>query len=136
MNITIICDECKGTFGLAAIDLKEEDIIVDDGVGLRMTFFTCPVCSKRYTILVDSKDTLRVLADYIDICKRLTKHHNKHKNPPQKLVERMFKTKQRLINARNRLNKRYDKSFYQIGDRKEQLEIRVPATKIAGEKEN
>lgn len=136
MDTTIICDQCKGTFGLAEIDLKEEDILVDDGAELRLTSYTCPMCNKRYTVLIDSKDTLRLLADYRSVCKRLAKYYSKHKTPPSKLIERMFKAKQRLTDTRNRLNKRYDRSFYQIGDKKEQLELCVPATKIAGEKES
>lgn len=132
MNITVTCKECKGTFGLTAVDLKEADIVAEDGAELKLTFYTCPECKKRYTVMVDNADTLRILADYTSVCSRLRTHHEKHKNPPQKLVERMFKLKQKLLNARNRLNKRYDKSFYQIGDAKEQLEISVPATNTAG----
>lgn len=62
---TIKCDLCHGKFRLTKDVLKEEQVTLHqeglDPHEVRLTYLYCPLCGKRYPVIMDDETTLPLL---------------------------------------------------------------------------
>lgn len=136
MKLNVTCNNCNNEFTMSNEQLIREEIKIEGSEErVWLTFFDCPNCKHRYSIILDTEKTM-ALKDKMNMkVARITEmtlygekvHANQYKS--------VLGLKVRIENQCKALISKYNKSFYQLGDIKEQLDIRLPAAKIAGEEE-
>lgn len=125
----IYCDICHGEFAINRETLKEEKVTLTKEEtaqthDVTLTFIQCPLCGKRYVALIDDAETLPIATELRECLKRRLRFISKDKPVPAKLEEKYKKLSRKLNIKRQKLGERYNGSFYQIEDTKEQLDYR------------
>lgn len=122
-----VCDICHHQFQVSRDTLKEENITIEkDGLAhdVVLTYLYCPNCGKRYPVIMDNSETLPILHELKDCMMRRMKFYGKQKPVPQKLQEKYTKLNRKLDFKRQQLAEKFNGSFYQTDEGKEQLEYR------------
>ena len=125
----IYCDICYGKFSITRETLREEKVMLHKEETAQthevtMTFIQCPLCGKRYVALMDDEETLSVLAELRECFRRRLKFVSKSKPVPEKLEHKYKKLSHKLDLKRHKLAERFNGSFYQTDEGKEQLDYR------------
>lgn len=129
-NTDVICNVCRKPFKLTREVLHEEEIALYKGEtkevstthNVVLTYLTCPLCGKRYVVIMDDAETLPILAEMRDVMKRRLKFLQAGKQTPLKLEEKYKKLNRKLDFRRRQLAEEYNGSFYQLGESVEQLD--------------
>lgn len=124
-TINIVCDECKESFDSKKIKLQKQ-IIEIEGTPLQLTFYDCPLCGKRYDVLIGNQETLRVKRNTDSLAKKLQSNARKRKVPTEYQVNKMLIAQIKLKKLYDDLFNQFNLSFYQSGDVKQQLNITIP----------
>jgi hypothetical protein len=125
--LSIKCDHCSEVMKLRQIKLKKKDILIlNDNKKLTLTYFECIKCGQAYHVIIDDEKTIEMFKRIRWLTKQL---EFKVTNRAEQMVDYRCEL-QRLMTDfklnRDALNKHYNKSFYQSGDLKEQLDISLP----------
>lgn len=132
MNVKVKCGNCEKEILLSRFHLKEKSIIMEkDNKRLKLTYYNCPNCNKEFTVLVDDEETLKYLEKYKQLVNRVAKIAKSTGNATStKAYKQMISIQKKFKNKRDDLNRRYNGSFYLVGEEKYQLEISVPDTQV------
>lgn len=129
---TIKCDLCGREFRLNKSVLKEEQVTLqkDDMKPheVTVTFLTCPLCGKRYPVIMDDETTLPMLQKLQTVLVKQVKQVKKGYNPSPELARKKQQLNWKLDFKRQKLAEKYNGSFYQLEDGTiEQLDYRYHA---------
>ena len=123
-NIT--CDICHRKVALTKDLLEEKEVVLEkDGVDphkVTLTVLTCPMCGKSYPVLMDDSETSAILAELKTVVQKQYKAQAKGIQPKAKVTRKQQSLRNKLNFKRQQLAKKFDKSFYQTEDGKEQLD--------------
>ena len=126
-DTAIKCDLCKGTFKLAPKHLREVRVTLEkEGLpahDVTLTFLECPICGKRYIVIMDDAKTLPLVQKLRQIAAKRYKLIKAGK--PSSTLERKHKEAEwKLSFNRQKLAEKYYGSFYQLEGTMEQLDYR------------
>lgn len=129
---TIKCDLCHGEFHLAREVLKEEQVTLhQEGLEpheVRLTYLYCPLCGKRYPVIMDDESTLPLLEKLRSVMAKQFKQVKKGFNPNPQLEKKRRELNRRLDFKRQKLAEKYKGSTYQLENGlMEQLDYRYHA---------
>lgn len=129
---TVKCDLCNREFRLTKDVLKEEQVTLQkEGMKpheVTVTFLTCPICGKRYPVIVDDETTLPLLEKLRNILLKQVKQTKRGFNPSAELAKKRQQLNWKLDFKRQKLAEKYNESFYQLEDGTlEQLDYRYHA---------
>ena len=128
MNNMVSCDLCKASFALTRDALTEQQVILErEGFPdhpVQLTSLTCPHCGKSYPVVMDDETTLPFLEEARALYVRKIKYEQKRQPIQAKLQEKCKKNQQKLGFYRRRLAEKFNGSFYQTADGKQQLDYR------------
>ena len=129
-NHTIKCDLCRGEFHLAKDHVKEVQVTLNkeglDPHEVTMTFLECPICGKRYIVIVDDTKTAALADKLRTIAVKQAKLIRAGK--PSAHLEKRYKDAQwKLSFNRQKLAEKYFGSTYQLEGVLEQLDYRYQA---------
>lgn len=132
MNHTIKCDLCHGEFHLTKGVLKEEQVtLLQEGLDpheVHLTYLNCPLCGKRYPVVMDDETTLPLLEKLRHLLGKQVKQAQRG-FPQNPHTERKRKELNRKLDfRRQKLAMKYTGSFYQLENGLlEQLDYRYHA---------
>ena len=121
------CDICKRWFNVTTDKLKMETATVIDKTGsnrLQITSVTCPLCGKTYPVVVDDAETIKLRLEVESLLRKRLKYVQEHHPVPFRLAAKIGKLNGKLDFKRQSLAKKYNGSFYQSDEGKEQLDYR------------
>ena len=122
----VTCDICHRDFALTKNFLEEKKVVLEkeglDPTEVVLTVLTCPHCGKYYTVIVDDEETAGIAAELREIVAKEYKARSKGKEPTQKLIHKHQILRRKLSFKRKCLAGKFDGSFYQTEDGKEQLD--------------
>lgn len=126
------CALCHKEFNLSSNVLKEKQVTLhQEGLEpheVQLTYLYCPMCGKRYPVIMDDETTLPLLEKLRNI---LTKQVKQYKNGfPQnsQLEKKRRELNNKLDFRRQKLAVKYNGSLYQLGNGlMEQLDYRYHA---------
>ena len=128
MDNMVSCDLCKASFAVTRDALTEQDIVLEregfPGHPAQMTVLTCPHCGKSYPVIVDDETTVELVKEMRQLYAKVLKYHSKKQSIPTRLNQRLIKTQRKLSFRRRVLAAKFNGSFYQTEDGKQQLEYR------------
>lgn len=129
---TIRCDLCHKEFRLSKDVLKEEWVTLNkDGLEphtVLLTYLYCPMCGKRYPVIMDDNSTLPLLEKLRAILAKQVKQSKAGFNLNSQLEKKRKELNRKLDFGRQKLAEKYYQSFYQLEDgTQEQLEYRYHA---------
>lgn len=129
-NHTIKCDLCKGEFHLSRDNVKEVQVTLNkEGLEpheVTMTFLECPLCGKRYIVILDDEKTLVLASKLRDIVVKQRRLARLGK--PSATLEKKYKDAEwKLGFNRQKLAEKYFGSTYQLEGVLEQLDYRYRA---------
>lgn len=135
MNSKIVCDICKREFQLTRSCVKEQEVMVEirnctEPYPVKMTFLQCPLCGKRYIVMLDDKETLEVFDELRGYMAKRLKFLKGGKEVPKKVDLKYRKLNKKLNFKRKQLSEKLYGSFYQTEDGKEQLDYRYHGREI------
>lgn len=122
----VTCDICHRDFALTKDFLEEKKVVLEkeglDPTEVVLTNLTCPHCGKYYTVIVDDEETAGIVTELRKIVAKEYKARSKGKEPTQKLIRKHHTLRRKLSFKRQCLAVKFDGSFYQTEDGKEQLD--------------
>lgn len=129
-NHTIKCDLCKGEFHLARNHVKEVQVTLNkEGFAphdVTLTFLECPICGKRYIVIMDDEKTSALATKLRTIAAKQQKLTRLGK--PSANLEKKYKDAEwKLGFNRQKLAEKYFGSTYQLEGVLEQLDYRYRA---------
>lgn len=129
-NHTIKCDLCKGEFHLARNHVKEVQVTLNkEGFAphdVTLTFLECPICGKRYIVIMDDEKTSALATKLRTIAAKQQKLARLGK--PSANLEKKYKDAEwKLGFNRQKLAEKYFGSTYQLEGVLEQLDYRYRA---------
>ena len=128
MNNMVSCDLCKAGFAVTRDALTEQDIMLErEGFPdhpAQMTILTCPHCGKSYPVIVDDETTIPLVQEMRQLYAKSMKYKSKGQSIPDRMNQRLIKTQRKLSFRRRQLAEKFNGSFYQTEDGKQQLEYR------------
>lgn len=129
---TVKCDLCGREFRLTKDVLKEEQVTLQkEGMkphDVTATFLTCPICGKRYPVIVDDETTLPLLEKLQKVLLKQVKQTKRGFKPSPELAKKRQQLNWKLDFKRQKLAEKYNESFYQLEDGTlEQLDYRYHA---------
>jgi len=129
---TVKCDLCGREFRLTKDVLKEEQVTLQkEGMkphDVTATFLTCPICGKRYPVIVDDETTLPLLEKLQKVLLKQVKQTKRGFKPSPELARKRQQLNWKLDFKRQKLAEKYNESFYQLEDGTlEQLDYRYHA---------
>ena len=127
---TVKCDLCHGQFTLSREHVKEEQVTLNkEGIApheATLTFLECPICGKRYIVILDDEKTLALAAKLRAIAAKQIKFRKLGK--PSSILDKKYRDLEwKLGFNRQKLAEKYYGSLYQLGDTLEQLDYRYQA---------
>lgn len=129
---TIKCDLCHREFRLTK-DVIEEKQVTLQKEGLKphevtITFLTCPMCGKRYPVIMDDETTLPLLKKLQTVLGKQVKQVQRGFKLSPELARKRQQLNWKLDFKRQQLAEKYTESFYQLEDGTlEQLDYRYHA---------
>lgn len=129
---TIKCDLCHREFQLTKEVLKEEQVTLNqEGLEpheVRLTYLYCPLCGKRYPVIMDDESTLPLLEKLRSVVAKQFKQVKKGFNPNPQLEKKRRELNRKLDFKRQKLAEKYNGSTYQLENGlMEQLDYRYHA---------
>ena len=122
----VTCDICHKIFTLTKALLDTKKVMLEkDGMTpeeVVLTQVNCPHCGKMYPVLVDTEETTAILADLTAVTTRIYKVQAEKRQPTLKMIRKYNNLNRKLIFKRQQLAKKFNGSFYQTEDGKEQLD--------------
>lgn len=122
----VTCDICHRDFALTKDFLEERKVTLEkeglEPTEVVLTNLTCPNCGKYYTVIVDDEETTGIVVELREIVAKEYKARSKGKEPTQKLIHKHQTLRRKLSFKRQCLAGKFDGSFYQTEDGKEQLD--------------
>lgn len=122
----VTCDICHRDFALTKDFLEEKKAVLEkeglEPTEVVLTNLTCPNCGKYYTVIVDDEETSGIATELREIVAKEYKARSKGKEPTQKLIRKHQTLRRKLSFKRQCLAGKFDGSFYQTEDGKEQLD--------------
>ena len=122
----VTCDICHRDFALTKDFLEEKKVVLEkeglEPTEVVLTVLTCPNCGKYYTVIVDDEETAGIVAELREIVAKEYKARSKGKEPTQKLIRKHHTLRRKLSFKRQNLAEKFNGSFYQTEDGKEQLD--------------
>lgn len=123
---TVTCDICHREVALTKDLLEEKEVVLEkDGVDphkVTLTILTCPACGKQYPVLMDDRETSAILEELKVVFQKQLKVRAKGLQPKAKVTRKQQSLRNKLNFKRQQLAKKFDGSFYQTEDGKEQLD--------------
>ena len=129
---TIKCDLCHGEFRLTKDVLKEEQVTLHqewlEPHEVRLTYLYCPLCGKRYPVIMDDETTLPLLEKLRTVMVKRVKLARKGAPKSAELERKHKDLNWKLDFRRQRLAVKYNGSLYQLENGlMEQLDYRYHA---------
>lgn len=129
---TIKCDLCHGEFHLTKEVVNEEQVTLhQEGLEpheVQLTYLYCPLCGKRYPVIMDDESTLPLLAKLRNILGKLAKQAQKGFRLNPQLEKKRKELNNKLDFRRQKLAMKYNGSLYQLENGLwEQLDYRYHA---------
>lgn len=128
MNNMVSCDLCKASFALTKDALTEQEVVLRrDGYPdhpVQLTSLTCPHCGKSYPVVVDDETTLPLLQETREVYIKTLRYQQQGRTVPEKMRQKSLKLQRKLSFHRHQLAEKFNGSFYQTEDGKQQLEYR------------
>ena len=129
---TIKCDLCRREFQLTKEVLKEEQVTLNkEGLEpheVHLTYLYCPLCGKRYPVIMDDESTLPLLEKLRSVMAKQFKQVKRGFNPNPQLEKKRRELNRKLDFKRQKLAEKYNQSLYQLEDGTwEQLDYRYHA---------
>ena len=129
---TIKCDLCHREFHLTKDVLKEEQVTLHkDGLEpheVLLTYLLCPLCGKRYPVIMDDESTLPLLEKLRNILGKQVKQNQRGFNLNPQLDKKRRELNRKLDFRRQKLAEKYFGSYYQLENGLlEQLDYRYHA---------
>ncbi len=122
----VTCDICHQDFALNKDFLEEKQVVLEkeglEPTEVVLTVLTCPNCGKYYTVIVDDEETSGIVAELREIIAKEYKARSKGKEPTQKIIRKHHALRRKLSFKRQNLAEKFNGSFYQTEDGKEQLD--------------
>ena len=117
---TIKCDLCGREFRLTKDVLKEEQVTLQkEGMkphNVTITFLTCPICGKRYPVIMDDATTLPLLKKLQTVLGKQVKQTQRGFKLSPELARKRQQLNWKLDFKRQKLAEKYNESFYQLED--------------------
>lgn len=130
ISTKITCDLCGAEFALNRNSLTEELVfLVKDGLQhpVTLTELTCPHCGKKYTVLVDDKETEELVSEAKLLLYKKFRYQDKGKQIPKKLEQKYQAATKKLNFKRQQLAEKFDGALYQVEGNMYQLDYRYHA---------
>lgn len=129
---TVKCDLCHREFPLNREVVKEEQVTLhQEGLephDVRLTYLLCPLCGKRYPVIMDDESTLPLLDKLRNIMSKQLKQSQRGFQPNPQLEKKRKELNRKLDFKRQKLAEKYNGSLYQLGNGLlEQLDYRYHA---------
>ena len=126
LNTNVVCQICHRSFKISKGDIEEQTVVLEKEGLLpcvaTLTILHCPMCGKQSIVMVDTVETR-------DLAQQLTSLYTKRINLQQKgykvhskLDQKYAQLERKLNYKRNCFAVKYNGSFYQTEDGKEQLD--------------
>jgi DNA-directed RNA polymerase subunit RPC12/RpoP len=127
---TINCAYCSEKIQVNSIKVRSKEVVIcDENIKVTLSYFKCPHCNKENHVAIDDKESLEIMNKVKRLLRQTTFIATIKKAKREQLEEEANKLIVELKERRKALLK-YNKSFYQYDDYKEQLDISLPeATK-------
>lgn len=129
---TVKCDLCHRDFNLTKDVVKEEQVTLhQEGLEpheVRLSYLYCPLCGKRYPVIMDDETTLPLLEKLRNVmAKQVKQARNGFPQNPQ-LEKKRKELNRKLDFRRQKLAEKYNGSIYQLENGlMEQLDYRYHA---------
>lgn len=124
----ITCDICHRDFPITKDFLEEKRAVLEkeglDPTEVALTVLTCPLCGKTYPVIVDDPETVKIRLELESLLRRRLKYVQEHRPVPFRLAAKIGKLNGKLDFKRQSLAKKYNGSFYQTDEGKQQLDYR------------
>lgn len=129
---TIKCDLCHREFSLTRDVVREEQVTLHkDGLDpheVQLTYLYCPLCGKRYPVIMDDESTLPLLEKLRNIMAKQAKQAKRGFAPNSQLEKKRKELNRKLDFRRQKLAEKYNGSIYQLENGlMEQLDYRYHA---------
>lgn len=129
---TVKCDLCQREFHLTKEALKEEQVTLHkEGLKpheVRLTYLYCPMCGKRYPVIMDDETTLLLLEKLKGITVKQFKQAKRGFSLNPQLEKKRKELTWKLDFKRQKLAVKYNGSTYQLENGlMEQLDYRYHA---------
>ena len=129
---TVKCDLCQKEFRITPESVKEEQVTLHmeglDPHEVCLTYLYCPLCGKRYPVIMDDESTLPLLEKLRWVMAKQAKQAKGGFLPNPKLERKRKELYRKLDFRRRKLAEKYNGSFYQLENGlMEQLEYRYHA---------
>lgn len=125
-NTTVVCDICHKEFALSKNFLEEKEVVLEkegfDPKDATITVLTCPCCGKCYPVILDDEETSGIASELKEVLAKEYKASSKGRKPAQKLTRKHQTLRKKLSFKRQQLAEKFNGSFYQTEDGKEQLD--------------
>lgn len=125
------CPICNSIVNLTAgmmtetsTELHKAEDLTDEGVKVRLTDFNCPHCGKTCTVSMDDSVTMPLYSCYIALVNRIMKYQAAGRKIPEKMLKKAYDLAEKIDFKRQKLAEKYNGSFYQTEEGKEQLDCR------------
>ena len=123
---TVTCDICHRDFALNKDFLEEKKVVLEkeglDSTEVVLTILTCPHCGKYYPVILDDEETMSIVSELRKVLAKEYKAKAKERDIPDKLIRKHHKLRNKLSFKRKALAEKFEGSFYQTEDGKEQLD--------------
>lgn len=121
------CDICKRWFTITNGMLHTETVTVINKTGehrLQVTEATCPLCGKTYPVVIDDAETIKLKLSVEELLRKQLKYIQNNRPAPMRLLAKIDHLNWKLDFKRQNLAKKYNGSFYQTDEGKQQLDYR------------
>jgi len=122
----VTCDICHRDFALTKDLLEEKEVLLEkagiEPMEVVLTVLTCPWCGKCYTVIMDDEETIGIREELKGIVAKEYGLQSKGRKPTDKLLRRHQGLQRKLSFKRKLLAEKFNGSFYQTEDGKEQLD--------------
>lgn len=121
------CDICHKRFDVTQDKIHTQTVTLLDNTGdhrLQVTTVTCPICGKTYPVIVDDAETIKLRLEVEELLRKRLKYVQAKRMIPMRLAAKIGKLNGKLDFKRQSLAKKYNGSFYQTDEGKEQLDYR------------
>lgn len=131
-RLKLSCDICKNNFVLAYPTATEDEVLLirewvtigENNTQLYISYFKCPTCGKKYISIVDNHKTLDLKQRMEEIAKQYSTTST-FKKQERNIIE-MKQLQESVKRITQSIYRKYQGSFYQTEDGKEQLDFSLP----------
>lgn len=122
----VVCDICQRKFALTNSFLEEKKAVLEkeglEPTEVVLTILTCPKCGKSYPVILDTEETTAIAEKLRKIVAKEYRLQSKGIRSDTKLIHKRQILQRKLTFKRQQLVGKFNGSFYQTEDGKEQLD--------------